>query len=82
MQSSKEISSQLIQVVEELPSNRQAEILDFALFLRERELHRKWDEIPDEEAAALRDEFREEDIRLAEGALRGYREILQREDRA
>jgi len=58
MPSTKEISSQLIQVVEELPSNRQAEILDFSLFLRERELYRQWDAIPDEEAAALREEFR------------------------
>ncbi len=77
MPSTKEIFSQLIQVVEELPSNRQAEILDFALFLRERELHRQWDAIPDEEATALREEFREEDICLAEGALRGNLGLME-----
>lgn len=42
----------------------------------------QWNEISDEEAFALRAEFAEEDVEMAEAALRGYLPCLQQEDAA
>lgn len=76
----KPIQTQALEVLSELPPGRQAEVLDFMLFLRQRELTLVWDAIGDEQAAALRAEFAEEDLALAEAAMADYLSHLQRED--
>ncbi len=82
METKEAIQEQLLRVLEELPPVRQAEVLDFALFLRERELAQIWDTIPDEEAATLQAEFATEDLALAEAAMADYLRLLQHEDEA
>ena len=74
--------AQLLKVLEELSPVRQAEVLDFALFLRERELAKLEYEISDEAAALLREEFAAEDLALAEAGMGGYLARLQHEDAA
>jgi hypothetical protein len=73
---------QLLEVLDTLPPSRQAEVLDFALFLRERQQSQRWDAISDEEASMLRSEFAEEDLALAEAVMEDYLAQLQREDTA
>ena len=51
------IQSQLLHVVEDLSPVQQEEVLDFALFLKERQMTWGWDSITDERAAALKAEF-------------------------
>jgi hypothetical protein len=63
-----------------LPTNRQAEILDFVLFLKQRELTEAWDSIPDDVAYQLRAEFGEEDRLLAESTMQDYFIQLKHED--
>ena len=76
----KPFQTQVLEVLGELPPGRQAEVLDFVLFLRQRELALAWDAIGDEQAAALRAEFAEEDLALAEAAMADYLSHLQHED--
>ena len=73
---------QLLQVVEDLSPVQQAEVLDFALFLKERQLAWGWDSISDERAAALKVEFAAEDTAFSEAILAGYPDLLKREDTA
>ena len=80
--STKPFQAQVLEILDELPPARQAEVLDFARFLREREVSLAWDAISDEQAAILRDEFAEEDLLLAEAAMADYLSHLQREDTA
>jgi hypothetical protein len=82
MEAKNDIQAQMFQVLAELPVSRQVEVLDFALFLRERERTYAWDAISDEEAMALRAEFAAEDLALAEAAMTDYLSRLQREDEA
>lgn len=74
------LSQQLLQTFEKLPEIRQTEVLDFAVFLEEKERIQAWKNISDEEAAALRDEFREEDLAFSESLLENYAEKLKHED--
>lgn len=76
------IQGQLLQVLAQLPPTQQEEVLKFALSLHQQELTQRWDAISDEEAAALKAEFADEDIALAEAALTNYLSILQPEDEA
>jgi len=57
-------------------------VLDFALFIRERQLAWGWDAISDEQAAALKAEFAAEDVDFAEAAVADYLTLLKREDKA
>jgi len=66
------ISNQILEVVTQLSPSRQTEVLDFALFVREREQTQKSDAISNEEAARLKTEFGQEDIALAEAGLVDY----------
>ncbi len=66
----------------ELPQTRQEEVLKFTLSLRQQELTQKWNAISNEEAAALKAEFADEDLGLAEAVLTNYLPMLQREDEA
>lgn len=56
--------------------------MDFALFLRERQLAWGWDAISDEQAAALKAEFTAEDVDFVEAAVADYLTLLKREDKA
>lgn len=76
------VQTEVLEILAALPPSRQAEVLDFVLFLRDRELGLAWDAIGEEQAAALRAEFAEEDLTLAEGAMADYLSHLQHEDAA
>ena len=85
-QTAQPIQDQILRVLLTLPVMRQQELLDFALFLRQRELaqpqFQAWDAVSDEVAAALRAEFAEEDKALAELVLPDHAAGLAREDGA
>ena len=76
------VQTEVLEILAALPPARQAEVLDFVLFLRDRELALAWDAIGDQQAAALQAEFAEEDLTLAEAAIADYLSNLQREDTA
>jgi hypothetical protein len=82
MKPTNSIQEQLLQVVTELPSPQQQAVLKFACSLRQQEIIRRWHAISDEEAAALKAEFADEDLALAEAALTDYLPMLQQEDEA
>lgn len=76
-----------MQVLLTLPAARQQELLDFALFLHQRELtqphfqqFQQWDATSDNVAVMLKAEFAEEDRALAEMVLPDYAATLKRED--
>jgi hypothetical protein len=75
-----DIQSQLLHVVEDLSPGQQWEVLDFALFLKERQITWVWNSISDERAAALKVEFAAEDMAISEAALTSYSGLLKRED--
>jgi len=77
-----DVQVKLLKVVEELQPVQRVEVLDFALFLRERQLAWGWDAISDEQAAALKAEFAAEDVDFAEAAGADYLTLLKREDKA
>jgi hypothetical protein len=64
-----------------LPVNRQAEVLDFVRFLKQREIEATWDAIPDSEASVLKAEFAAEDLRLAQSTAPDYLALFRREDK-
>lgn len=76
------IQGQLLQVLAKLPPPRQEDLLKFALSLHQQELTQRWDAISNQEAAALKAEFADEDIALVEAALTNYISILQQEAQA
>lgn len=80
MEAADNLQFQLRQVVEELSPVQQAEVLDFALFLKERQLAWGWDSIPDERAATLKAEFAAEDTLFSEAILTDTSDLLKRED--
>ncbi|MEW6234179.1 MAG: hypothetical protein AB1656_02215 [Candidatus Omnitrophota bacterium] len=79
---SDKITDDLIKAIDNLPPERLAEVLDFALFLRDREQIRKWDAISDEDAFRLCEEFREEDIQWADEIAADTLRLLQQEEQA
>lgn len=76
------IQKRLLQVLAQLPGSQQEEVLKFAVSLRQQELSQYWDTISDQEAAALKAEFADEDIAMAEATLTDYLPMLQQEDQA
>ena len=80
METANNLQSQLLRVVEDLSPVQQAEVLDFALFLKERQLAWGWDSISGERAAALKAEFAAEDTAFSEAILTDYPDLLKRED--
>jgi len=79
---SEKIADNLIKVIDDLAPERQAEVLDFAMFLRDRDHVRKWDEISDEDSIRLREEFGAEDVQWAEKVAADSLRLLQQEDQA
>jgi hypothetical protein len=78
-------SNVLIEIAEAtaaLPVTRQTEVLDFVLFLKQREIEASWDAISDQEATEYRTEFATEDRVMAERATEDYLTQLKREDEA
>lgn len=76
------LQGQLLQVVAQLPIDKQQQVLDFALSLQQPDPARCWDAISDEDAAALKAEFEQEDLAMAEAGMADYLRMLQREDEA
>ncbi len=76
------IQTQLFHILVQLPQEQQKQVLDFAVSLRQQTLIQQWDNISDEEAAALKAEFEAEDLAFAETALSDYLPMLQQEDKA
>ena len=76
------IQRQLLQILVQLPQEQQKQVLDLAVSLHKQTLTQQWDTISDEEAAALKAEFEEEDLAFAEAALTDYLPMLQQEDEA
>lgn len=74
------IQSQLLQILSQLPVSGQEKVLEFAISLHHKKLTQQWNTISDEEAAALKAEFAQEDLAFAEAALADYLPLLQQED--
>lgn len=76
------IQKRLLQVLAQLSGTQQEEVLKFAVSLHQQELSQHWDAISDEQATALKAEFADEDIAMAEATLTDYLPMLQQEDQA
>ncbi len=76
------VLTEIAEAAAALPITRQTEVLDFVLFLRQREVEASWDAISDQKAAEYRAEFAAEDRLLAERATAHYQSQLQHEDEA
>ncbi|MDE3091006.1 MAG: hypothetical protein KGJ80_16660 [Chloroflexota bacterium] len=74
------LAMKIAQETAALPVSRQAEVLDFVRFLKQREIEATWDAIPDREAEIVQAEFAAEDHQLAESAAHDYLALLRRED--
>ena len=76
------VLTEITEAAAALPITRQTEVLDFVLFLKQREIEASWAAISDQEAAVYRTEFAAEDRMLAERATEDYLAQLKREDEA
>lgn len=74
------IQSQLLEILSQLPLSWQEKVLDFTISLHQKKLTQQWNAISNEEAAALKTEFAEEDLAFAQAALADYLPLLQQED--
>ena len=75
-----EIVPELLEILSQLPLSSQERVLEFALSLHKKQLFKQWDAISNEEAAALKSEFADEDLGFAEAVLTDYLPQLQQED--
>jgi hypothetical protein len=66
------LNIQLIEIISQLPSNQQKQVLNFAISLHNQAKIKEWDNISDEEAASLKAEFGDEDIKFTEAVLSDY----------
>ncbi len=80
--SAEAIQTQVLQILAQLRPEQQQQVLNFAVSLRQQTLAQQWDAISDREAAALKAEFAEEDLALAEAVLTDYLPGLQQDDEA
>lgn len=80
MTTTTEIVPELLEILSQLPLSSQEQVLEFALSLHKKQRFKQWDAISDEEAAALKAEFADEDLAFAEAALTDYLPQLQQED--
>jgi hypothetical protein len=76
------VLAEIAEAAAALPVTRQTEVLDFVLFLKQRELEAAWDAISDPQAAEYQREFAAEDRVMAERATENYLTQLQRDDEA
>ncbi|GAB4205543.1 MAG: hypothetical protein Fur006_61760 [Coleofasciculaceae cyanobacterium] len=80
--STEAIQTQLLEILAQLRPEQQQQVLNFAASVRQQSLAQQWNAISDREAAALKAEFAEEDLALAEAVLTDYLPGLQQEDEA
>jgi hypothetical protein len=80
--STEAIQTQLLEILAQLRPEQQQQILNFAVSVRQQSLAQQWNAISEREAAALKAEFEEEDLALAEAVLTDYLPGLQQEDEA
>ena len=74
------VQSQLLKIVSQLSLSEQDKVLKFALSLHKKQRFQDWDTISDEEAAAMKAEFTEEDLANSEVVLNDYLHQLQQDD--
>jgi hypothetical protein len=75
-----EIVPELLEILSQLPLSSQERVLEFALSLQKKQQFQNWDAISAQEAAAIKAEFADEDLALAEAVLTDYLPQLQQED--
>jgi len=76
------IQSQMLTLLSKLPLSEQEKALEFVLSLHKKQQFQDWDRVSEEEAAALKAEFAEEDLVSSEAVLTNYLYQLQQEDLA
>lgn len=74
------IQSQLLQIFSRLSLSEQEQVLELALTLHRKQQFQHWHTISNEEAAALKAEFADEDLAYSEAVLTDYLHQLQTED--
>ncbi|MBW4669519.1 MAG: DUF2281 domain-containing protein [Cyanomargarita calcarea GSE-NOS-MK-12-04C] len=74
------LNIQLIEIISQLPSNEQKQVLNFAISLHNQQKIKEWNNISDEEAASLKVEFGDEDINFTEAVLSDYLLHIDSED--
>ena len=75
------IQDQILHSIRTLSPEKQQQVLEFIQSLQHNSLFQKWDNITDEEAQTLKNEFSEEDINLSESVLSDYLSSLEQEDK-
>ena len=75
------IQDQILHSIRTLSPEKQQQVLEFIQSLQSNSLFQKWDNITDEEAQTLKNEFSEEDINLSESVLSDYLSSLEQEDK-
>ncbi len=75
------IQNQILHSIRTLSPEKQQQVLDFIQSLQNNSLFQKWDNISDEEAQILKNEFSEEDINLSESVMSDYLSSLEQEDK-
>lgn len=71
-----DIQDQILHSIKTLSPEKQQQVLDFIQSLQRNSLFQKWDNITDEEAQTLKNEFSEEDINLSESVMSDYLSFL------
>jgi len=71
------IQSQLLQIFSRLSLSEQEQVLELALTLHRKQQFQHWHTISNEEAAALKSEFADEDLAYLEAVLTDYLHQLQ-----
>jgi len=74
------VKTELLEIISNLSLSEQEQVLRFASSLHKKQLFQDWDRISDREAEAIKNEFSEEDLGLAEAVLKDYLPRLQKED--
>lgn len=82
MESQSQVLHEIMEQVEALSGTKRAEVLDYVLFLRQREQAAIWDAISDADAEILRSEFAVEDVAMAEELMVDYHQQLRQQDEA
>ena len=75
------IQDQILHSIKTLSPEKQQQVLEFIQSLQSNSLFQKWDNITDEEAQTLKNEFSEEDINLSESVMSDYLSSLEQEDK-
>ena len=75
------IQDRILHSIKMLSPEQKQQVLDFIQSLQRNSLFQKWDNITDEEAQTLKNEFSEEDINLSESVMSDYLSSLEQEDK-